>query len=493
MCTEIKYINNRTLHWSPDVDALRFGVPCNHCVECQNALRNDWFVRCYYEYHNCASHGWPVLFLTLTLNKEHLPMFHNIPTFSKVQIQRFLKRLRTSLPKGVKFRYMVVCEFGDERHRPHYHILIFLLCDFNPYLFRRYVDSAWQQGFIKEGKFGLTVRDSRGIEYVTKYCVKDSSFVDEYRPKIAQHIIHRWERVIRLFTLQYGKVEVSFDEHGCLHSSCSRSVKLHEYAFELFSWIVNRMRKQLNSLLPFHLQSLGLGSSLLHQPVNFDDEFVSIQLANGCTPKYPLPRYIKRKLWYDMEVSETTGKKTLYVLNDAGKTHYKAMVPKRISSFVIELETAFKNINLLDDGAVRQVNYLLNTKFRSLDDLKQFFYSCESMNKTYLSIYKNVYRNRVMPFAVPEDDFQAVMDSCFDYAERCIDKCRCYDFGQLNVSHGVSSSSFDKYLWNNYPPFQSWEFFLQVFEVCDFYVRTQVSDSKKIQEKLHQRVRLMFK
>lgn len=90
-------------------------VSCRKCIECLQVRANEWGVRCHFELlkhkQNC--------FITLTYNDENNPT-----VLDKQEMQRFLKRLRKKIaPKKIK--YFSCGEYGDQKLRPHYHIIIF--------------------------------------------------------------------------------------------------------------------------------------------------------------------------------------------------------------------------------------------------------------------------------------------------------------------------------------------------------------------------------
>lgn len=90
-------------------------------------------------------------FVTLTIeNDKRIPYRANSrsehsPTWSveKVQIQKFLKRLREK--SKIKFRYFVVGEYGDDTGREHYHLILFGYAPF----FEEYIQDSWPYGFCQ--------------------------------------------------------------------------------------------------------------------------------------------------------------------------------------------------------------------------------------------------------------------------------------------------------------------------------------------------------
>lgn len=64
------------------------------------------------------------LFVTLTYNTENVPISENgYMTLRKSDLQKFFKRLRKL--SDARLRYYAVGEYGTNRFRPHYHIILF--------------------------------------------------------------------------------------------------------------------------------------------------------------------------------------------------------------------------------------------------------------------------------------------------------------------------------------------------------------------------------
>lgn len=94
-----------------------FTVPCGKCEGCLLDRAFAWSVRCtcesYYHREN--------YFLTLTYDKAHLPSDRQL---NRVHVQQFIKRLRKHF-SGYKLRFFYCGEYGESRHRPHYHMIVF--------------------------------------------------------------------------------------------------------------------------------------------------------------------------------------------------------------------------------------------------------------------------------------------------------------------------------------------------------------------------------
>lgn len=87
-------------------------------------------------------------FVTLTYDDKHLP--ENGSLVPK-HLQKFLKRLRKQTK--LKLRFYASGEYGEEKQRPHYHLIIFG-CDFE------------DKQFYKYGKTGLPVYTSATLHKI---------------------------------------------------------------------------------------------------------------------------------------------------------------------------------------------------------------------------------------------------------------------------------------------------------------------------------------
>jgi hypothetical protein len=116
-------------------------------------------------------------FLTLTYSPEHLP---NNGTLVTEDMQKFFKRLRDHLNyRGIKskIRYMYCGEYGEETHRPHYHILLYGYEFKDPKLYNlrngipnytsKTLDKIWGKGNCMIGN--ITVQSA---QYVARYIMK---------------------------------------------------------------------------------------------------------------------------------------------------------------------------------------------------------------------------------------------------------------------------------------------------------------------------------
>lgn len=488
MCTSPKYITNRSLHYSL-YQPLKLKVPCGKCEECKSVNRNEWFIRCVSEWKNNGYKN--VYFYTLTYNQEHIPLYDNLPGFSKRDIQLFLKRLRFRLYKyGLTCKYLVTCEFGELKGRSHYHVLFFLSQDINPYWFFKFVQDSWIDqngksiGFVKPGDNVGVVNSSRGIQYVVKYITKDYSHVDLALPYFAPKVLDRY---IRLFNYIMKRWDVTYPFWLKLNEDYSFSVVWNEYSCdddvqELAKSLVRKMRAFMTKVLPFHMQSSRLGACLVDVPVLKDEKIPYLDSRSNIR-YYKLPRYIKRLLWYDVFENERDGKKTLFRLNEDGKKHVFEKLDYDIQQESTRLGAIILNSHQFDPGLLTRLQKK-GYAFKSWNDIV-FWCQHLDLDLEVLSIYSRVFRGRVCPFDSDVSlDALTIKDSWKDYAWYCIDGCSNLDLGEIYKNRSLVTY-FNSLMWNLHPYFQPYEYALCILEEMGEFIRLgQTSACASLEKKV---------
>lgn len=170
----------------------RLILPCNKCLLCTRRYRKIWSLRCMHELRS-YNHA---CYLTLTVDDDNIDhVFPRLPgsdwhSLHYKPFQDFLKRLRIRLARGYKYsdsrspyfgelgkpvRFYMCGEYGDEGHRPHYHVILFGVMppDVVPLLGRknlytsRLFSLTWPFGFHTVGKV-----EEDSVSYVAGYCDK---------------------------------------------------------------------------------------------------------------------------------------------------------------------------------------------------------------------------------------------------------------------------------------------------------------------------------
>ncbi len=131
-------------------------VPCGHCRQCI-ATKQSYFLQKY----DVELMDNELFFFTLTYKEEFLPRcpdkfpdFAGLPCFRISDFQKMIKRIRKKV--DFAFKYILVCEYGGAKHRPHYHGLISLPRSLIPNLFvaRQYETRLWHL-FFDEWRINL--------------------------------------------------------------------------------------------------------------------------------------------------------------------------------------------------------------------------------------------------------------------------------------------------------------------------------------------------
>lgn len=142
-------------------------VPCGKCPPCFSRRISGWSFRLMQQDKvSYSSH-----FLTLTYDTKHLPISKNgFPTLTKGQqgdLTLFFKKLRQAhvrlynklripLESRRYIKYYSCGEYGTQRSRPHYHVLIFDC-------FTELIQPSWEKGqvhygFVSEASVGYTLK-----------------------------------------------------------------------------------------------------------------------------------------------------------------------------------------------------------------------------------------------------------------------------------------------------------------------------------------------
>lgn len=139
-------------------------VPCGRCPNCKKRRVDEWAFRLMQEYKRSTS----AYFITFTYNNENVPITENgFMTLDKSHFQEFMKSFRKT--QKTKIKYYCAGEYGGQRHRPHYHAIMFNIEDLSA------LEKAWTKGSIYVGK---VTQDS---------CAYTLKYIDKFTDKKQRH------------------------------------------------------------------------------------------------------------------------------------------------------------------------------------------------------------------------------------------------------------------------------------------------------------------
>jgi hypothetical protein len=143
-------------------------VPCSKCPPCKKRRTSGWSFRLVEEGKRSLS----ALFVTLTYNTETVPITKNgFMNLDKTDVQKFMKRLRKL--SNQKLKYYLCGEYGTQRMRPHYHLIIFNSD-------REQVERAWSLDNKPLGQIYIGDVNEASIGYTLKYMTKKGKIPIHY-------------------------------------------------------------------------------------------------------------------------------------------------------------------------------------------------------------------------------------------------------------------------------------------------------------------------
>lgn len=471
MCLNPIQIKSSKSSWLRGRDKQFVSVPCNDCLECRLQKQNEYYVRLYYEWQRYYFNKGSVFFITNSYNEESLPFtppvgsvdevivnnilgckglhldYHSLPAFDKKHIRDFLERLHhlDRLPDvitkgfhyfkngkiqkscfcdddgvlrnsvlGNEIKHFVVCEFGTQFKRPHYHLLIFFPFIVSASDFKRLCEFAWcdlvkeddvptyvrkcwlncdkdflhlqdwfiyktgtlhkktyymhKKGFVMFSKKGAQILRPKAMKYLTKYIFKDQEYLNV--PYIPEFI----DLVKELPAL------------NGLDSQFKRTVQKYKYSIPFFL-----VSKELGIKFEeeIDISSLDGAKSFVEREITFDND-VTV---------YAVPKYFVRRLCYQnkhyVHYLDDKRSVTLSYLTEFGKNVMKYKFLKSVNEYVQKIimvsSNAFRSqllpIDYIENGDVpfnlQKFYELLYDKFMRIDVLR--------LVSVYRLVYKDVH------------------------------------------------------------------------------------------------------
>ena len=395
MCYAPIQIKNNSKLYRPLISKDFVTVPCGKCRECMLRKENDWFVRIYYEWLRTTNYKGQVFFVSMGYNDDHLPyldttsqeysclapllreFYYNtskyrlsdedlqslrsrveryrerydtvsldIPSFQHAcfddnHIVHFFKALRQYLNADGKLKYddlplkyFCVTEYGDNKHRPHYHTLIFVPVALDAEYFLTVCRKSWSYRVPKD-------KCPRYVLHKLKYCkqfgIKYCNFsTPNGRNWCDWHIQYQSSTKRYIVKRQFGFANYSKDKEtgelrpviedvrGCKYLTSYLNYYdnyLKELGFDrLKDWLklfphmadvigyqdyVKRLQK-IKLVFPFKRVSQNFGSLYYEQLIcKSQDELLDILKKNEVVipnelQPYPIPSYIVNRLNYQL-------------------------------------------------------------------------------------------------------------------------------------------------------------------------------------------------
>lgn len=254
------------------------------CAECRAVIKSQWQNRLHAEieyYHNKLNYN--VGFVTLTYREECLPHipkkffkdgeYKRIPCFSYEDIKKFTTCIRNYLwrKRDIKegLRWLITCEYGEKKHRPHYHGILLFKPEIPHEDMYKLVEDAWCG--------------------TTNLIPNNPKHKNKYRP--LKGIIAPYEDF------------VPRDHYACgayVAKYVCKDIEFYNTTKGLFEHLSKKSRNHLRHFKPFHKQSMGFGANLING--KSDSELLDI-LENGfdvtgSATKKATPQYLKNKILF---------------------------------------------------------------------------------------------------------------------------------------------------------------------------------------------------
>lgn len=141
-------------------------APCGKCLGCLEDKQKDWSFRILQESLDYLGRTW---FIRLSYRDSDLVYGSQVPTLYKPHLSLFIRYVRRITP----CRFFACGEYGEEKGRPHYHVVLFLEDSLSFYDVVRIVEKCWTHGFTHVDSFS-----AKHAYYVAKYTVKSSLYTD---------------------------------------------------------------------------------------------------------------------------------------------------------------------------------------------------------------------------------------------------------------------------------------------------------------------------
>lgn len=475
---------NKTHYWH-ELSKFYNVVPYAHSFASESARRDSCYLRMHFEFEYTKKVNGQCFYLTFTYNDKSVPKFDKYNVFNYDHIRLITNGVlskRLIRDYGSKLKYFCSCESGDggtvDHHRrgignnPHYHFVFFVqpanseYIRIDPLEFKAICQEVWQGkrgyfpwkyarfGSVKQGKFGISVVDSRALRYVSKYVTKDTKQI-EIESYISNIIYSQCCKRIHddYFHRLYAEHKLSdgvpvietlkeFDYSSSVDTKYSRSF-LEKYRYWFNTEILPDLYKvELDKFKNKHSGKVRCSKSLGQYGLSFvkdpdSDPHFLIDEKKG--PKvYKLPLYYNRKLYFDTFICPHTGN-LLYVLNDRGKA--------------LRLVTLSSDISHLYNRVIKEFKFVLDNDIKFLFK-NEFFDSVSYARSLYLSsdflslCYKYAVYNKVYRYRIYNSGSGILLSDSFLFSDIISDYDHFLDLDRFHIDFEEQSI---KCLYSRYP------------------------------------------
>lgn len=306
MCISPITIKNNRYDYHPLWHRAFLQVPCNNCEECRNTARNQLATRLSVMAWQTLQALGSVLFLTFTYNDAHLPHIvyngQSCPAFSRNDVKQLLRALHRYYDKrGLKFYHFLVCEYGKNTKRPHYHCMFFLPLGIDYCVFAEKAREYWTHMYIA----------SKNIYVNNGYMFPSKTDV-----RLGKHLCKSVKSAC-VYTAKYTCKDLSF------------------YGIPLIKDIVEdkSLKKMYANWLPRTFQSCNLGYSWFAEYLQANP--AAVKCTNPATlQSVVIPQYAINKYCYDCykgdELNANGQRKVIRELNEHGKQRRMALLDELI-------------------------------------------------------------------------------------------------------------------------------------------------------------------
>lgn len=155
---------------NPFIDSKGIAHGCGQCLNCRKSKTLEWVIRCKHE----AIMNPKSIYITLTYKPSELKRTAKIKmngadmrgSLDPEDITKFLKKLRQKY-KDKKLRYIYCGEYGEDRWRPHYHMIIWGIK--KEEISQEELMEIWGKGYVDKSEETVT---ENAITYIVSYLNK---------------------------------------------------------------------------------------------------------------------------------------------------------------------------------------------------------------------------------------------------------------------------------------------------------------------------------